>query len=298
MRVGVVLLPEFRWPVAEPLWRRAEELGFASAWTYDHMSWRSFRDSTWMAAVPTLTAAACVTDRIRLGTLVASPNFRHPATFAKDLVALDDVSGGRVTVGLGAGATSFDATVLGTPPLPPRERADRFAEFVEALDRFLTEPASSYRGKHFAGEEVRTYPGCVQQPRLPFAVAATGPRGMQLAARHGQAWVTYGDPKRAAEMTPAECEATVREQGRRLDEAMQAQGRDPASIDRILLTGSTPERPLASLEAFRDLAGRYAALGMTDLALHWPRPDEPYAGDLRVLEQVAGALPDLAAGRF
>ncbi|NHC16650.1 LLM class flavin-dependent oxidoreductase, partial [Motilibacter deserti] len=91
MRVGVVLLPEFRWSEAEPLWRRAEELGFDSAWTYDHMSWRSFRDSTWMAAVPTLTAAACVASRIRLGTLVASPNFRHPATFAKDLVALDDV---------------------------------------------------------------------------------------------------------------------------------------------------------------------------------------------------------------
>ncbi|NHC16625.1 LLM class flavin-dependent oxidoreductase, partial [Motilibacter deserti] len=211
----------------------------------------------------------------------------------------DDVSAGRITVGLGAGATSFDATVLGAEPLTPRQRADRFAEFVTALDRFLTEPAASFDGSYYSGDEVRTYPGCVQRPRLPFAVAATGPRGMQVAARHGQAWVTYGDPRRAAEMTPEECEATVRAQGTLLDAALAEEGRGPGSIDRLLLTGSTPERPLASVEAFRDMAGRYAALGITDLIVHWPRPDEPYAADPAVLERIATeALPDVAAGRF
>src|SRR5262249_28791662 len=99
MRLGVVILPDLRWAVARDVWRRAEALGFDHAWTYDHLAWRSLRDGPWFGAVPTLTAAATVTTRLRLGPLVASPNFRHPVAFARELVALDDVSGGRLTLG-------------------------------------------------------------------------------------------------------------------------------------------------------------------------------------------------------
>ena len=94
MRIGVLILPEFPWSTARNLWRHAEELGFDHAWTYDHLAWRSLRDSPWFAAIPTLTAAATATERIRLGTLVASPNYRHPVPFAKELITLDDVSAG------------------------------------------------------------------------------------------------------------------------------------------------------------------------------------------------------------
>ena len=104
VRFGVLVLPEFRWSTARDLWRRVEELGFDHAWTYDHLAWRSLRDSTWYGAVPFLAAGAVVTERIRLGTLVASPNFRHPVPFARELVTLDDLSNGRLTLGIGAGA--------------------------------------------------------------------------------------------------------------------------------------------------------------------------------------------------
>ena len=93
----------------------------------------------WFGAVPTLTAAAAVTTRMRLGTLVTSPNFRHPVTLAKDLMTLDDVSQGRVTLGIGAGGSGFDATALGQEAWSPRERADRFGEFVALLDQLLTQ---------------------------------------------------------------------------------------------------------------------------------------------------------------
>ena len=75
-----------------PVDAMAEELGFDHGWTYDHLTWRTFRDSTWFAAVPQLAAAAMVTERVRIGTLVASPNFRHPVPFAKDLITLDDLT--------------------------------------------------------------------------------------------------------------------------------------------------------------------------------------------------------------
>ena len=113
VRVGVVILPQFSWPEARARWRSLEDRGFAHGWTYDHLAWRNLADQPWFGTIPTLTAAATATSTLRLGTWVASPNFRHPVTLAKDLMTLDDVSGGRVIAGVGAGGIGWDATVLG-----------------------------------------------------------------------------------------------------------------------------------------------------------------------------------------
>ncbi|MGW2781728.1 LLM class flavin-dependent oxidoreductase [Streptomyces populi] len=290
MRLSTVILPIDRWrDEGRDKWRRAEELGFHTAFTYDHLSWRTFRDGPWFGAVPTLTAAAAVTDRLRLGTLVTSPNFRHPVTLAKDLISLDDVSDGRVTLGIGAGGTGFDATALGQDPWTPRERADRFGEFVPLLDRLLTEDSVSYGGNFYSAHEARNIPGCVQRPRLPFAVAATGPRGLRLAARHGQAWVTTGDPKLYETGTPEQSVQAMRGQIGKLADACAEIGRDVAELDKILLTGFTPDRgrPLESLGAFVDFAGRHAELGFTDIVVHWPIPDSDFAADAKVFERIA-----------
>ncbi|BDZ42506.1 hypothetical protein GCM10025865_18050 [Paraoerskovia sediminicola] len=75
MRLSTVILPIYRWPEARSVWSRAEDLGFHTAYTYDHLSWRNFRDGPWFGALPTLTAAACTTTSLRLGTLVTSPTF-------------------------------------------------------------------------------------------------------------------------------------------------------------------------------------------------------------------------------
>src|SRR5260370_5597590 len=98
MRLGVVILPELRWPSAQSVWRRAEALGFEHAWTYDHLAWRSLRDRPWFGAIPTLTAAAAATERIRLGPLLASPTFPHPVSVPKELITLDDVSTRRLSL--------------------------------------------------------------------------------------------------------------------------------------------------------------------------------------------------------
>ncbi|WP_372408647.1 LLM class flavin-dependent oxidoreductase [Streptomyces luteireticuli] len=289
-RLSTVILPVRRWHEGgRDQWLRAEELGFHTAYTYDHLSWRSFRDGPWFGAVPTLTAAAAATSRMRLGTLVTSPNFRHPVTLAKDLISLDDVSGGRVTLGIGAGGSGFDATALGQEAWSPRERADRFAEFVPLLDRLLTEDAVTHRGTFYSADEARNIPGCVQRPRLPFAVAATGPRGLRLAARHGQAWVTTGDPKIFETGTPEQSRAALRAQLGKLAAACDEAGRDVAELDKILLTGFTPDRsrPLESLEAFVDFAGEHFALGFTEIAVHWPIPDSDFAADQAVFERIA-----------
>ncbi|MFD4398422.1 LLM class flavin-dependent oxidoreductase [Kitasatospora sp. NPDC058478] len=287
MRLSTVILPIHRWSEGQKIWQRAEELGFHAAYTYDHLSWRSFRDEPWFGSVPTLTAAATATERIRLGTLVTSPNFRHPVTLAKELITLDDVSGGRVTLGIGAGGTGFDATALGQEAWSPKERADRFGEFLPLLDELLRTDATTREGAHYSAVEARNIPGCVQTPRLPFYVAATGPRGLKLAAEYGQGWVTYGDPKGPADVPVERAPEVVGKQIEKLTAACAATGRDVRELEKMLLQGSTAERPLQSLDAFVDWAGKYQELGITELVIHWPVPDSIFENDLAVFEQIA-----------
>jgi alkanesulfonate monooxygenase SsuD/methylene tetrahydromethanopterin reductase-like flavin-dependent oxidoreductase (luciferase family) len=290
LRLSTVILPVDRWHEGgRAKWQRAEELGFHAAYTYDHLSWRTFRDGPWFGALPTLTAAATATEHLRLGTLVTSPNFRHPVTLAKELISLDDISGGRITLGIGAGGNGFDATALGQEPWTPRERADRFGEFVPLLDKLLTEGAVTQDGAFYSSVEARNIPGCVQRPRLPFAVAATGPRGFKLAARYGQAWVTTGDPKLYEEGTPAQSDEALRGQVTKLGTACETIGRDVTELDKILLTAFTPDRSamLESVDAFVDFAGRHRETGFTEIVIHWPIPDSDFAADPAVFERIA-----------
>lgn len=290
MRIGVLLLPTDPWQETVALVRRLEQLGYHHVWTYDHLSWRRYRDRDWHAAIPWLTGLAGATQRIRLGTMVASPSFRHPLPLAKEAITLDHISQGRFTLGVGAGGTGFDATVLGGTQLSPPERAARLAEFVAVLDHLLSQRITSYHGTYFTVEDARSIPGCVQQPRLPLAVAAAGRKTLAVVARHADAWITYGDAT-YRDTTPAGAERAVRQQAELLAERCAAIGRDPADIQRIYLIGNTDERPLASVAAFTDFVGRYERLGFSDVVFHHPRPDDPvWTDDPSIVEAIGTQL--------
>jgi alkanesulfonate monooxygenase SsuD/methylene tetrahydromethanopterin reductase-like flavin-dependent oxidoreductase (luciferase family) len=288
LRLGVLILPEHRLPGLAEKWSRAEGLGFDHVWTYDHIAWRELRDSAWFAAVPTLAAAAMVTSTIRLGTLVASPSFRHPVPFSRELLTLDHIAGGRLTVGIGAGAQGWDETVLGQKPWSMPERLDRFAEFVDLLDRLLKTRAVSFEGRFYSAREARTYPGCVQQPRVPFGIAATGPKSMRVAAKHASIWVTNGERAHQGPPLPPDQGATVvARQLRLFEQACEAEERDPAAVDKLVLTGPRLDSGLESVEMFRTVVDAYAAVGITDLVVPWPRHEPPYAGNESILDQIA-----------
>lgn len=291
MRIGVCIIPTDPWPSAVAQARHVEDLGFDHLWTYDHLSWQHYRDRPWFSAIPWLTGMAGVTERIRIGTLVSSPNFREPLTLAKDAIALDHISGGRFMLGVGAGGLGWDATVFRDEPLPTADRSARFGEFVEAIDGLLTDHEFSFRGEHYLINDARTRPGSVQIPRLPLAVAANGPRALDLAARFGDAWITIGDYEHFTG-TPDEIHASIADQVHRFEDACARVDRDPGTIDRIYLTGATADRPLASVGAFSDYLGRYGDLGFTDLVVHHPRADDPAWNDPPdILDQIANALP-------
>lgn len=163
-----------------------EDLGFDHAWTYDHLVWSGLPDQTWFAEVPTLAAAAMVTQRIGLGTFVSSPNYRHPYTYARDVLTLHDLTQGRFICGVGTRGT-LDS-ILGAS-LTIRERVDRFAEFLPARPPAPGRPCRC-SGAWFTTVDARTLPG--DHSVVPLVVAANGPRALRLAAAYGDGWVTTG----------------------------------------------------------------------------------------------------------
>lgn len=287
MKTGIVILPQLPWHEQAPLWQRAERYGFAHAWTYDHLSWRSLAGEPWAATVPTLTAAALATSSIRLGTFVASPNFRHPVPFAKDLATIDEISGGRFILGVGAGTTGFDAAVLGQEPLSARERHERFVEFVTALDRLLRfeEPGSggiSFTGRWYSARNARMVGEPAQAPRMPLAIAANGPRGIAWAARTADIWMTLG----LSADTSDQWWRSVRDLAHRAEDASADRA---APLRKMLSLDAGPVYSLSSQQCFADMVGQAEQCGFTDVVAHWPRPAGVYAGDERVLEAVAAA---------
>jgi alkanesulfonate monooxygenase SsuD/methylene tetrahydromethanopterin reductase-like flavin-dependent oxidoreductase (luciferase family) len=300
LRLGVCVLPDRPFREAAARWRRAEELGFEHAWTYDHVTFSGIPDGPWYDAVTTLASAAAVTERIKLGTLVASPNYRHPVPFAQEIMSLDDASEGRFFLGYGAGSYGPDARVLGYGPdgegWSAKERGERYRESVEILDLLLRGGAegrtrSTYRGTYYDAVDARMEPGCVQRPRVPFGLAATGPLGLRTVVKHAQLWIADDTLAGRDGEGPTEADtwAALEKVGKKLDAVCEKEGRDPASLPRLLLTGLSPLRTMESKARFDDVTGRVEELGFTDFVVHYPRESGAYATPAHVLDEIAPA---------
>ena len=287
MRVGLVILPTDRWPEARKQWEWADDVGFATAWTYDHIRWGGMPDGPWHMAIPVLAAAATVTKRIRLGTLVATPNFRHPVVLARDAISLDDVSQGRLDLGVGPGTDGPDATVLGQQPWSTAERMARYAEFLQILRAILDgDPThrTTAHTAHYGAHEAPSTPGTVQRP-FPLTVAAGGPAGLRLAVRYGRQWVTVG-PTGPGDRTPEAIFETVTRQVAQLNESCAAEGRALSSIGRVLLWMPT-EPVIDSVGQFDELESRAASLGFDEVVLHHPSQTGPFGGSVRAFDEIA-----------
>ncbi len=292
MRFGITILTDLPWVEARPRWQAAEQMGFDHAWTYDHLVWGGLPDAPWTTATPVLGAAAAVTERIGLGTLVASPNFRHPYLLFRDAQALEDLSDGRFLLGLGTGG-NLDSDLLAGESLSVRERVDRFQEFVDLLLRLRDDDHVDAEGRWFSVADARTLPPL---RRTPCLVAANGPRSLRYAARVGDGWVTTGptvDGVDAWFAGLAEARTTY-------EAALDAVGRTDDDLPRYLLLDSAPHLSaagrvsLSSVDLFADLVGRAGELGFTDVVTHWPREGDPYAASTDVLEAVAAdVIPGL-----
>ena len=281
MRFGLTILPELPWAELRPRWKAAEAMGFDHAWTYDHLVWGGLPESPWYGTMPTLTAAALVTERIGLGTFVSSPNFRHPLVLHRDVQSLDDVSEGRFLLGVGTGG-DLDSRILGGPRLSTRERVDRFQEFVELLVRLRTEDHVDADGHWFRHAMRARFRRCATYPWWWRPMAPGRCASRLVLETPGSPRAEGGDRRGVVDRPDRGAPHIGGSPG--------ADGRDPGSFPRYLNLDSSPLFSLTSRGVFEEMVGRAEALGFTDVITHWPRPDGPYAGSVAVLEDVAATV--------
>ncbi|MGI4893851.1 MAG: LLM class flavin-dependent oxidoreductase [Janthinobacterium lividum] len=265
LTLSAVVLPDLAPDVFVATVREVEAAGLRTAWTYDHLSWRDMRDGPWFSAVPLLAAAATATSTIRLGTLVASPNFRHPVTFAAEVMTIDHLSGGRFDLGVGAGTSAQDAGVLGIPALTPGERQRRFEEWATLLTTVLSQRVTDAVGEFYTAHDARNVPGPVRG-HVPLVVGAEGPRGMRFAARTADTWVTIG-AHGAADLASSLAGFTA--PAERFG-AVHAEIAPTRSVRRQALLGRDEVHAFEDYPRF--LAGLEAA-GFDEVSVHWPRGD-------------------------
>ena len=190
VRVGTIVLQTQPWSGMAEAFRTAEQIGYDVAYVADHLTHPSIA-GRWLAdGFTVLAAAATVTTRIDLGTLVASAVIRNPVTLARAAATVDDISGGRLVLGLGAGTAGDAVADRGSAP-STREMADRLSDVVGALEALWAgEP--DFVGDHATYRDVLTAPVAPGRGRPFTMIAAHGPRGLALAAAHGDGWSTYG----------------------------------------------------------------------------------------------------------
>lgn len=247
MKFGVITLQDAPWAELVERWRALENLGIETIWVADHLGIGSRPEQTWFEAWSCITALAHVTEKPRIGPLVSPMTLRNPAVLARTALSVAELSGGRLELGVGSGASAADHALAQVPEWPPKERARLFADWVERLVELL------------ADERL--------QPKapVPLTIAGSGPTILRLAARHADRWNTYGGWGLSAE----EGLGHARRDNELLDELCAQAGR---SVLRSALIGHpfVAETPWRSEEAFRDVVGRWEDAGFEELVFFYP----------------------------
>jgi len=169
---------------------RAEALGFDSLWVQEQI----ISDSAILEPVTLLSYAAALTNKARLGSSVLLTVIRNPVQLAKSLATLDQLSHGRLTVGVGIGGAHVPERVFG---VSGERRARRFVEGLQVMKALWTQPRASINGEFWQFEEVPMEPKPVQQPYPPLWFGARDAIGLRRAVRHGQGWMGAGSSSSA-----------------------------------------------------------------------------------------------------
>jgi alkanesulfonate monooxygenase SsuD/methylene tetrahydromethanopterin reductase-like flavin-dependent oxidoreductase (luciferase family) len=289
LRFGVLDLPDAPFPALAERWRLVEELGFDFLWAPDHTAYWRKLDTPWFDGWTTLAAMAAQTSRVRIGTLVTNPILRHPVILARQAAAVDHLSGGRLELGVGTGIAGFDHAAVGSAYWAPRERAERFAEYVRVVDELLRGGGRpySFAGRYYATSEARAVPQTPQQPRPPITVGGQSPTVLRVAAARADCWNTHGP----FGMGMAQILAVTARQNALLDDLCEAERRDPGSLRRSLLLFDALDA-WSSPDALERVVEAFSAVGVREYTLFWPGDDRR-----RELERVAlEVIPRLRAG--
>jgi len=172
------------------IWKEAEALGFDSAWVWDHFApIRGSINGPALEGWTLLSALATQTSKLRIGTLVTGNTYRNPALLAKMATTVDQISGGRVYLGIGAAWFEAEHRAYGFPFYSAQERAERLGEALEVITRLWTVDHPSFTGKYYVLDKAPFNPPPVQKPHPPIVIGGKGKKWiMPLVAKYADGW--------------------------------------------------------------------------------------------------------------
>jgi alkanesulfonate monooxygenase SsuD/methylene tetrahydromethanopterin reductase-like flavin-dependent oxidoreductase (luciferase family) len=217
---------EVRWPEVLELARLGESIGFDSVWTGDHLLYRNAElgaRGPWEAWT-SLAALAAGTSRIALGPLVACTGFHNPAMLAKMAATVDEISGGRLIMGLGAGWNETEYRAFG---FPFDRRIARFEEAFTIVRTLLRDGRIDFQGRFYAARDCEILPRPARPGGPPLMIGSKGARMLAITLPYVDAWnVWFADTGNRPEGVPV-----LRDQ---VDAACRAVGRDPSEVERTV----------------------------------------------------------------
>jgi probable F420-dependent oxidoreductase len=257
-----------RWTDLAAMARQAEDAGFDSLWVADHLIYRfegKDPQGPW-ECWSNLAALAAVTSRVEIGPLVACTSYRNPALQAKIADTVDEISGGRLVLGLGAGWHQPDYTAFG---FPYDHRVSRFEEAIQIIHGLLRNGQIDFDGTYYQARDCELRPRGPRPSGPPIMIGSSAPRMLGLLAKYGEIWNAWA--RQTLDEITADRDT--------VDAAMTAAGRDPATIERtVSLLVDLPTatgRPSEEKEGFKprtptELAAHlsaYAAAGISHVQL-------------------------------
>ena len=287
VELGLTTGSRWSWAEIQKFWAETEAMGFDSLWMSDHIMTEGYTtvsgapEPTDPDAPPPLTpmtecwtllaGVASRTTRVMTGTIVSPVTFRHPSMLAKQALALDQMTEGRFTLGLGAGYTAREHSAFGLPYPSPGERVTMLEEQLEIMRLLETEDYASFEGKYFSLDQAPGVPKPLNG-HIPIMIGGTRPRMMRLCARYADHYNVAGSPN------------YVRDRFADLEAACEEIGRDPSEIKRSVGLFIAPVDPLSSLdralhviESFSDAGCDEVIFGVRD-------------GHMPVIEQLASRM--------
>ncbi len=276
MRLGLdVSQHQLEWEEIARRVRFADESGFDGAWVFDHFK-PLYGDprGPCLEGWTLLAGLAALTRRVRLGALVTGVTYRHPSVLATQAVTVDQISGGRLELGIGAAWYQGEHQELGIEFPPIKARAESLEEAIQLMRLLMTKDGASFTGRHYRLEEATYRPRPVQKPHPPIWVGASGEQLMlPIVGRQADAWHAFGS---LDQMT---------RKSRIVDEHAERAGRDPKSILRSCsLSLSEP------WDGVRRKAEGLRKAGFGYLVVSWPSE-----GQRRLQEFVTKVMPELAS---
>jgi len=287
LRFGVGTPQMVSWEKMVKQWKSIEALGFDSVWIADQFVICSKPTWPWFEGWTLLAGLATQTSRIRIGTMVTAIPWHNPAFLARKALTVDYISHGRLELGLGTGVHGdCGHKMTGIEDWSPRERVERFREFVEIVDQLLCNEEVTYQGRYYQLQEAAMNPSPIQKPRPPITIAAMGSAMLMHAACYADTWNTMGN----FTGTFDERLENVQRQNLLLDKYCTEISRDPRTIRRSYVVYDPEmyvrdwEIPIYdSIDAIKDVVKCYREVGITEFLLYYPIVEK----QIPIFEQMA-----------